>query len=334
MLTPPPDISIDAVAACLADAYGVRPTDITFLPLGADANTAVYRFDAGGQRYFLKLRGGEFDGRSVVLPRFLHDQGITAVIAPIATRDGALSAACGRFSAVLSPYVEGANGFASPLTDAQWVELGRTLAAMHALRLPSDVEQCVPRETWTARWRDDVRRALDAANPRADAAGVALDDLLRERRSEILHLVERASRLAEVLQTRPHPFVLCHGDIHAGNVLIDGGGRLHVVDWDDAWLAPKERDLMFIGAGIGRAWNEPREAALFYEGYGDAPVDEVVLAYYRYERIVQDFASYVSEIREHRVSDEDALKGAGKLASAFGANDVIEIARRADHLAA
>ncbi len=83
---------------------------------------------------------------------------------------------------------------------------------------------------------------------------------------------------------------------------------------------------------VGRAWNEKREETLFYRGYGDAVVDPVVLAYYRYERIVEDFASYVSEIRERRVSDEDALKGVGKLASAFGPNDVIEIARRADDM--
>jgi len=47
--------------------------------------------------------------------------------------------------------------------------------------------------------------------------------------------------------------VLCHCDIHAGNVLISeegAGTRLHVIDWDEPALAPKERDLMFVGAGL------------------------------------------------------------------------------------
>ena len=47
----------------------------------------------------------------------------------------------------------------------------------------------------------------------------------------------------------PTLFVLCHSDIHGGNILIADTGELYVVDWDDPILAPKERDLMFIGGG-------------------------------------------------------------------------------------
>ena len=46
---------------------------------------------------------------------------------------------------------------------------------------------------------------------------------------------------------------MCHKDIHGGNILIRTDGQppvLYILDWDDPILAPKERDLMFIGGGI------------------------------------------------------------------------------------
>lgn len=53
----------------------------------------------------------------------------------------------------------------------------------------------------------------------------------------------------------------------------------YLVDWDDPIMAPKERDLMFIGGGVGNVWNRSHEEELFYEGYGKVDVNPVLLAY-------------------------------------------------------
>ena len=90
--------------------------------------------------------------------------------------------------------------------------------------------------------------------------------------------------------------MLCHSDIHAGNVLIDGNNTIYIVDWDEPIMAPKERDLMFIGGGVGNVWNKPHEEKLFYKGYGKTEVDSTILAYYRHERIVEDIALYSQEL--------------------------------------
>lgn len=47
---------------------------------------------------------------------------------------------------------------------------------------------------------------------------------------------------------------------------------------------------MYIGGGVGSVWNAPEQSAAFYRGYGPADVDPVAIAYYRYERIVEDVA--------------------------------------------
>ncbi len=58
-------------------------------------------------------------------------------------------------------------------------------------------------------------------------------------------------------------------------------------------LAPKERDLMFIGRGVGNAWNQRYEEALFFEGYGKTYINRDLLAYYLHERILEDVVDFV-----------------------------------------
>ena len=49
-------------------------------------------------------------------------------------------------------------------------------------------------------------------------------------------------------------------------MLIDGKGDLYIVDWDAPIMAPKERDLMFIGGGVANVWNNPHEEDCFIKG--------------------------------------------------------------------
>jgi spectinomycin phosphotransferase len=90
-------------------------------------------------------------------------------------------------------------------------------------------------------------------------------------------------------------YVLCHSDIHAGNILMEATGALYIVDWDNPILAPKERDLMSIGGGQFGNVHTAQEEALFYRGYGQTQIDPVALAYYRYERLFKTSRSSASK---------------------------------------
>ena len=96
------------------------------------------------------------------------------------------------------------------------------------------------------------------------------------------------------LQAHAREVVLCHADIHAGNLHLTPDGSLYIVDWDNPLFAPKEKDLALVG-GCG-TWRNPRQTALFYRGYGEAPIDRTALAYYRYERIIQDVAEFGKQL--------------------------------------
>ncbi|MFN8473456.1 MAG: aminoglycoside phosphotransferase family protein [Anaerolineae bacterium] len=326
-----PDLPDETIEACLRDEYGIEAAEIAFLPLGADAATAVYRVNDDTEAYFLKLRHGDFDETAVAVPRFLSDHGVGHIITPVQTRDGRLWTRVSDFAATLYPFVEGWNGREAPPLERHWVELGVALRAMHTLELPPSLAERIPRETFSSYWRDMVRgfqaRVEDTVYAESVAARCA--QFVREKRREINGLVARAEELAEELHAQPPPYVLCHGDIHAWNLLIEADGALYIVDWDTLILAPKERDLMFVGAGLGIG-DTPEEAALFYRGYRATDINLDALAYYRFERIVEDIAAFCQQLLLTDEGGADREQALGYLTDSFLPGHVVERAYGTD----
>jgi spectinomycin phosphotransferase len=317
---------------CLRHEYGLTVATLTFLPLGADRHTAVYRADSGeAASYFVKLRQAGFDETTALVPRLLFEQGVAQVIAPLLARAGRLWASFGEFTVIVSPFVEGRDGYQIRLSDDHWIELGRALKGLHTSALPSDVTSRIPRETFSPQWREIVR-AFQAQAERVrfdDPVADEMASLLRAKRGVVDDLVGHADRLANLLRARSPDYVVCHADIHAGNVFIDKRSVLYLVDWDTLTLAPKERDLMFPGSGLfGGGRTAAEEEALFYRGYGPAPVDSVAIAYYRCERIVQDIAAYGEQILLTDAGGDDRAEGLRQLSGQFEPGAVVEIALR------
>jgi spectinomycin phosphotransferase len=329
-----PDLQDEKIIACLQDEYGLNVVRVNFLPLGADQNTAVYRATTGNATpYFVKLRGGVFDEMTIIVPKLLHDQGIQHVIPPLSTLAQHLWADLSDFKLSVFPFIEGQDGYEIDLTDQHWVDFGRALKAIHTAEMPPQALDRIQRETYSDQWREIVKRfqALVETTTFADAVAAELAAFLRTKRDEISHLVGRAETLAAVLKTRPQPFIVCHADIHAANVLIDASGHLYIVDWDTLTLAPKERDLMFVGGGqFVNKRSAQEEETLFYQGYGPAQIDESTLAYYRYERIVQDIAAYCEQILLTDEGGKDREEGLQQLTSQFLPNGVVEIAFKSE----
>lgn len=335
MLEKPTNVQDEQIIACLREAYGLAIAGITFLPLGADAYAAVYRATTtDGTPYFVKLKRRNFDPISVEVPKFLADSGIPQIIAPIATASGALSARLGEYDVILYPFIEGQNGWNVPLSDSQWKIYAQTLKHIHSLKLPRVLGDRIPRETYSPYWRERVREFQAQAETIvfADPVAAAMANFLNKKRQDISYLVQRAEDLGKVLENQATHDVLCHSDIHLGNLLINDE-TFYIVDWDQPILAPKERDLMFIGGGIGNGRYSPeQEEALFYPGYGQTDIDPVALAYFRYERIVQDFAAYSEEILLTDGDSEDRPEGLRRVMSQFQPNAVIDMAYRAEKL--
>jgi spectinomycin phosphotransferase len=329
-----PDLQDEEIVSCLQDEYGLNVAQVAFLPLGADRNTAVYRVVTDDETsYFLKLRGGVFDETSVALPKFLSDQGIEQIIPPLMTKTGLLWTSLDAFKVILYPFVEGHNGYEFNLSDRHWDAFGTALKLIHTAEVPLALISHIAQETYSPKWRETVKTFLERVEEDAfdDPVAIRLATYLRAKRDEIIDLVRRAEHLAQALQVQSPELIVCHSDIHAGNVLLGTNGTFYIVDWDEPILAPKERDLMYIGGGLMGAGHTPKEEeTLFYRAYGPTQIDPIALAYYRYERIVQDIAVYCEQLLLTNEGGEDREQSLHYLKSIFLPNSTIEIAYQSD----
>lgn len=303
-----------------------------FLPIGADVNAAAFRVTASdGASYFLKLRRGAFCSAAVAVPDFLHRVlGLDTVPAPIPTRRHELWASAEGFHWVLYPFIEGVDGFQRALSDAHWSKLGATMRAVHDAALPAALLEQLPWEDHAPHARSLVRDLHEGLDQRRDEDPIAreLAAFWRANYQEIQTILDRAEALARALAERELKQVLCHADLHAGNVLIGADDALFVVDWDTMIRAPRERDLMFVGGGVGGVWNDAREERLFRRGYGEQEIDRVALAYYRYERIVVDIAEASEPIFAAQGSRDDRRALLQLTRDQLAPGNVVEIAHR------
>lgn len=328
-----PDVQNQAIISVLAAEFGLDIADLAFLPLGADRNTAAYRALASdGQAYFLKLRRGAFHEASVTLPKLLSGQGVKHVVVPIEARGGRLWADLDSYTLVLYPFLEGRDGYEVALSDRQWVELGRAMRGIHSAALPESLRYSIRSEAYASQWCGFLRRVLARVPTMSPTEGVVADliDFLEAHRGTILQLIGRTERLTQSLKADPPECVLCHSDIHAGNVLIEHSGAFSIVDWDEPILAPKERDLMFIGGGYWGESQTPEAEGLFYKGYGPTHIEARALAYYRHARVVEDAALFCEHILDVGGGLPDREQSLRYLESSFGPSGAVWVAQTSD----
>ncbi len=322
----------EQIIDCLKAYYKLDILSLKLLPLGADMNASVYKAETSQATYFVKLKYGHHPDISIDILKLLHRANIQQIISPLKTGSGESIQRVGHFTFIVYPFIEGENGFNQSLTDEQWVVLGRTLRQIHEINVPVSIQQRLRQETYSPKWRNIVRSFLFSFQPELADDDISFNFLsfIKEKTLSIHRLLERAEYLSQQVQSESSPFVLCHSDLHGGNVLIGDPHTFYIVDWDDPILAPKERDLMFIGGGVGNVWNHPSEELLFYQGYGKTEINRTILAYYRHERIVEDIAEFCRDLISTTASREDRLNMYQHFIAMFKSRGVIDIAFETD----
>jgi spectinomycin phosphotransferase len=339
----PPRIADDRIIGALEAGFGLRVAVLEFLPLGNDSASWSFRVQAAqGPSYFLKVRavpaspaGGGAHGGPVgpavgaAVPSYLHGQGAPNVLAPVTTSAGAPYVLVDRFALALYPLLEASPGAQVGLSPGQWRLLGASVRRVHDVPLTPQLTSLVGREAFRPRRRELIPRlqALLASPDQRDPVTRELAEVWRARQDIIHTLGEQADELGRQLAGERFPLVLCHADLHTWNVLVDADQQLWIVDWDEAILAPKERDLMFVIGGIDRRLVRPRDTEHFLQGYGEATIDQRLLAYYRIAWAVQDIAAFGQEaLMMPELGEESRRDAVSFFAGLFHPDGIVDLA--------
>ena len=322
-----PKIPEEQLRACFQDQYDLYPVTLEFLPLGLDYNAGVYRVvSEQGTAYLLKVTSRSLYEPRCLVPRYLKDQGITSVVAPVPTRSGALWTQLEEWTVIVYPFIDGDTSLTGMMNE-QWKEVGTIFKRIHQVMLPPFGFESLQKETFDPTEYAQWVRTFEAQHLYSRHDGSGSSRALRAdwvaHQSTIHTVVTSLEKLAGVLQRRAGPYVICHADLHAANLLRDHAGHVFVIDWDEVMLAPKERDFIFV--------REP-QAAAFWEGYGRTEIDWVALTYYLWERVIQDVIVNAQDVcfREDlgeetkadiaQMFDEYLLEGGDNITAAYEAS--------------
>jgi spectinomycin phosphotransferase len=125
-----PPLPDHALASALASGWGVAAASIEFLPVGDDSRAWSFAAVAGdGTRWFLKIRRGEVDPATVLVPMFLRDHGLEQVVAAVPATAGNPWRPLDGCTLLVYPWAGGVPAIGRGLTDRQWAALGRFVAA-------------------------------------------------------------------------------------------------------------------------------------------------------------------------------------------------------------
>lgn len=160
------------------------------------------------------------------------------------------------------------------------------------------------RERFDIAFEDALMDGLDALEgiTSADRSGKQeLRRLLLSRKEELLRHLDRLKELRTLAQAADKEMVVCHTDLHGGNLMVDDRGQLYILDWENAMIAPPEHDLFFF------AWHDTFWDLLLpnYEReFGPTSLDSDVFGFYYYRRNLEDLTDWVVRILHYNTSDE------------------------------
>ena len=311
-----PGLSDKSLRHYLEEQYALKAATFELLSQGLDVNARVYRvMSEQGDAYLLKARQGPLYEPAYCVPRYLRDQGIPSVVAPLPTREQALWVKFDTWTLVLYPFIDGDSSWNPGMPDAYWRSLGTAFRHIHQVRLPAEGFQGVRKEAFDlAKYHYGVQTI--ETRLAQFVAGSTYEQSLHKNwmayQGTIHTMMDSMEKLVDRLQHQAGPLVICHADLHTANIIRTVDGEVFIIDWDDVMLAPRERDFIFVGDAEATAPPAP-----FFQDYGEMELDWHALMYYRFERIIQDLIECAWQVLFRADLDEETKIAAARLFEAI-----------------
>ena len=307
----PSDLETDAVIIAVADGWAFAADTVEYRAVGAGSYHWIAADSAGTRRFVTaddldqkRWLGETRDaarqalGRAFGTATALRDRGLEFVVAPIPTLAGEPLHPIGeRHTVALFPFVDGQAG-----RFGQY-EAGARAAVVSML---AGVHRADPAATGALGVGLEI-----AGRPRLEAGLGDVDEtwsggplseparrVFASHAADVAALLAVADRLAAAVEERGRPWVITHGEPHAGNVMRTGATHV-LVDWDTAAIAPRERDLWMLA-------DEPDDLAAYGELTGEE-VDRDALDFFRLTWDLKDLAEYLNVLRSPHDENEYTL---------------------------
>jgi len=298
-----PKIEKQTLIQAIFDGYGIEITDIEFLLRGFGGD--CYRAESlTGISYFLKLHDPVANqmtaasSRAFYLP-LMHQLSVKRILPdiphPLPTLDGNLSLKIGASELVVTNFIEGELVGFDGLPEPILIRLAEMVGVLHHNRAKFEFEFPFI-EGFDIVFESDLLQSFDTLSSlpeNATPGQKSLQEIILPRKTQITTDLEQLKELQSYARNTNKPMVICHTDLHGGNLMTDEQGTLYILDWENALTAPPEHDLFFF-AGENGFWE------LFWPHYARhfpaASIDPELLRFYFYRRALEDIADFIFRI--------------------------------------
>ena len=282
----------------LRAAYAIPLRSITFLPEGEDSYGYITVSETG-EKYFAKASTSVPYTCLQIASLLRHQCNISGVVAPLETRDGALSIPWQDFQVSLFPFIEGESRWdlwkiGKDFTDTELSQTGALLAAIHGC--PDTIaSDNLTVAKYDLPLRNELYTVLEAAakkSPPQNPYQKQLLEALAIHQSSILETMDRYDELGRSATASQTSFVITHGDPTPGNLILDAENCLHLIDWDGVCLGPPEKDLVSF---TGKRFEVVLERYLA-ERACDVSLHADIFGFYIYEWTLNEIRDYSTKI--------------------------------------
>jgi Ser/Thr protein kinase RdoA (MazF antagonist) len=215
-------------------AFGIRNAQVTALEVHGSTSISLAAVD--DVELMVKRSPAVAGTRTKLieqaeLTRQLAERGVPVAV-PMAALDGQPVVVLGDAAFTVSPrLVRRAPGL--PACPETWSRVGGQLATLHIA-----LDRCeAPARGWTM---DLPRQLTEEIWPALDAAADGIGPLMPTPADRV-ELADRVNGL---------PTQRLHGDLHGGNILLDGDGVYAVLDFDEIPIGPRVSDIGYYAADL------------------------------------------------------------------------------------
>ena len=309
-------MATERLREALAEGWRLRVASLEYVPEGGGSHhwkltdeDCLPHFvtvdDLEDKDWLADTREAVFEGleRALATASELRDSaGLQFVVAPVGARDALpLHRIDSRYTVAVFPFLAGRSYPFGPYADAELRE--------RALDMIIAVHRCTP--VVRDRAPDHVLRfggqrdlsafLIDRDRPwDGGPFSQPAHRLLAAHTRELTDLVAGFHRLVDLTASARAEPVITHGEPHPGN-LMSVDGRLFLLDWDTAALAPPERDLFLIAATGARDLDR-------YQRATGRHIDAAVITLYRLRWYLDDLGSAVRLFRNRHGDTPDTRR--------------------------
>jgi spectinomycin phosphotransferase len=295
----------------IQEDYGLEVINLDFRQRGWGGD--CYAVDTRiGERYFLKVVDQVINiGVAVSSLDFyldLTDQLYSKRILPhiphpVHTQNGSLASRIGSFALVVTNFINGEDVGFGNMPGPVLMQLADRVGILHKCRPQLAFEHPFI-EQFETRFVPDLLETLGKleTTSKDDTPGQQLlRGNLLSRKEEINQYLERLKALQKQVKSVEKPMVICHTDLHGGNLMTDDLGNLYILDWENAMIAPREHDMIFF-AGESSLWEI--FWPIYQRHFARVELDYEVLRFYFYRRGLEDVAGFVFRIMQEDGGEE------------------------------